>query len=394
MRVLVYIVLGLIILGVLAFAVLVFLSSGGFDRWAAERDVAARGVEAAEPVTATGYKALKIPRGWRRDTYIQYLQDNFGGVPRDGGGPETVFMSSDNDAQIDFALGGYSHIGGRVTMSRIVLYARATAAPDWTPTEDPVDNGMRAWVRLGAEGPHAWYMRQGNLEDDRGYELLTVDVAKRLRLELRTTKDLYARNQAIQLSRSVLASAEVDIAAVDAARAARLAKDKATDDAAAATLAVLGGVLTRDAPLAQGLNVIGEGSFILVEGRNTEVRMRLAEVALTGRSVEDAQKALALSDEQIASATGRTGDSLRPLLNATEIYAVWICEGRICARNIRAGADGQMRIDPNMDEMSEAMSAAIPKDRLFVYRFGRLYLPDQTHTLNWFKDTKKLKALY
>jgi hypothetical protein len=82
------------------------------------------------------------------------------------------------------------------------------------------------------------------------------------------------------------------------------------------------------------------------------------------------------------------------LLNATEIYAVWICEGRICARNIRAGADGQNRIDPNMDEISKAMGAAIPTDRLFVYRFGRLYIPDQTHTLNWFKDTEKLKGLF
>jgi hypothetical protein len=394
MRVILYIVLALAVLGGLAFAFFAFLATGGFDRWAAERDVAARGVDAVEPATAVGFKALKIPKGWRRDTFGQYLQDNFGGVPRDGGGPATVYMASANDASIDFTLGGYSHIGGRVTMSRLTLYVRATGAPDWSPTEDPSDTGMRAWVQLGAEGPHIWYMREGSLEDDRGYDLLTVDPAKRMRAELRATKDLYDRAQAVALSRSFLDAAVADMAVVDSGRAAYLARKQAIQDAALATMAALAGPLGREAPLTQGLNAAGEGSYFFVDGTSAEAHLRLKELPLGGKPVEAAQRALTLSDAQIRAALGRTGPDVDQAARAPGIYAVWICDDRICARDIRHDSDGSLRTDPASGELSRAVWETLAKDRLYIYRIGQLYLPDQAGALRWLADAEKLKAIY
>jgi hypothetical protein len=394
MRVILYIVLALVVLGGLAFAFFAFLATGGFDRWEAERDVAARGVDAAEPVTAVGFNTLKIPKGWRRDTFGQYLQDNFGGVPRDGGGPATVYMASANDASIDFTLGGYSHIGGRVTMSRLTLFARAPSAPNWSPTEDPSDTGMRAWVQLGAEGQHIWYMRQGNLEDDRGYQLLTVDLAKRMRAELNSTKDLYDRAQAVALSRSVLDAAMADMTAVDAGRAAYLARRQAIQDAALATMAALAGPLGRDAPLTQGLNAASVGSYVFVDGTSAEAQLRLKELPLDGKPVEAAQRALTLSEAQIRAALGRTGPDVDQVTRAPGIYAVWICDDRICARDIRYDSDGSMRTDPASGELPRAVWNSLAKDRLYIYRIGQLYLADQAAALQWLADAGKLKAIY
>lgn len=194
-----------------------FWLTGGFEKMAADRAVANRGYVASEPLTAPGFRALKVPNGWTSDRRALYQRL----APQEG----PLTLTVEGDARTFLTLGLYYHAGGEVTRGAMMIAARASTAPPWTPPVlKPLHYGDAEPVQLAYVEPtgvvapplQLFYLSSAPPGAPK-IDLVLHDPSRGVRVDLRTTSDLYTFEQAAALAESVLQSVEPNRTAIEAA---------------------------------------------------------------------------------------------------------------------------------------------------------------------------------
>jgi hypothetical protein len=397
MRMLLYVVLGLAVLGVAAFFFLAFLLSGGFDRWSAERVTAARGFAASEPHAAPGYVKLLIPKGWQRDTYAEIFdRRSDGDAASERGEPrKTVKFNGPDETALNLALGQYSHAGGTVFSATAVLYTRLRNAPPWTVAmggngqSNPYEPG---WEPIAAPQGMEAFIVKGSAPQTKGVRVLVNAPAKRSRIELRTTADVYTQDQAVALAASILTSIEIDEAALDAAVKKTRENAAAKADAAKASVAAIERILGLAAPLAPGINDIGGGSFIWFDDHQLQGNIRLGAEPLNGRSPAEAAKNLKVDGQRIASIAPLADPAQPGQTAAAEIVAVFVREDSLVLYSIGLAQEiGIVSLDSAVEGR---IAKTLPQDAVAIYRIGNMQIADTAVVERWFAGTLELSAAH
>lgn len=395
MRILIYIVIGIAVLGVAAFFFLAFLLSGGFDRWSAERVTAARGFTASEPHAAPGYKTLLIPKGWRRDTYAEIFdRRSDGDMSANRGEPrKTVKFNGPDETALNLALGQYSHAGGTVFSATAVLYTRLRNAPPWTVAMGAAGQSNSFEPRLAQipapEGLEA-YIVEGSAPQTKGVRVLVVAPAKPSRIDLRTTAEVYTQDQAVALAASILATLEIDDAAIDAAVNEVRAKAEAKARAAKTSVAAIERILGLSAPLTPRINEIGGGSFIWFDDHQLQGNIRLGTIPLNGRTQAEAAVGLKL-DQARVNAVAPPADPKHPdETAAAEIVSVFVRDGSLVTYSLDLGREtGVVSLDSAVESR---IAKALPEDAVAIYRIGNLQIADTAVVERWFAGARDLMA--
>lgn len=216
----------LLVLGVglaillLAFGMLVFLMSGGFERWQAERDVKQRGDQATERVDVDGLWTMRIPRGWRRDEYRESLP---GGARYDlpAGTELRHRLLNPQFARAYFSLGRYSEVAGAVVSAQIEVQVPTPDAEPWivNPPHPPPYVPVWREVQRDAQGVTYVYALATAEDLEKAPQVLYHAEASGVRVEWRGKAAAYSLAQSIELARAMALSVEIDTAAMAAALA-------------------------------------------------------------------------------------------------------------------------------------------------------------------------------
>lgn len=218
---LILLILGLgLALFALAVGILVFLMSGGFERWQAERDVAERGDQASVTVDVDGLWRMRIPRGWRRDEYRETLP---GGAQfeRPDGIEVRHRLLNPHFARAYFALGRYSDVGGARVSAQIEVQVPTPEAEPWiaNPPHPPPYVPIWREFRRDADGVAYVYALASEQDLAQAPQVLYHAHASGVRVEWRGNGAVYGLAQSVELARAMALSVEVDAAAMAAALA-------------------------------------------------------------------------------------------------------------------------------------------------------------------------------
>jgi hypothetical protein len=389
MRTVFYALLILVALGVAAFFFLAFLLSGGFDRWTAERETAARGYTASIPHAAPGYKRLLLPQSWRRDTYSEIFDRIAEGGASDGRPRETVRLNGPDEAVLHVGLGQFAHAGGTSFSATATIYTRLRNATPWTVAMGA--NGQSgahepAWDAIPAPEGNEAYIVKGSAPQAKGVRVLVNAPARRSRIDLRTTADVYTEQQAVTVAASILASIEIDDAGLDAALESARVKAAAKAEAAKRSIAAMERILGLAAPLAPGINDIGGGSFIWFDDYQLQGNMRLGTMPLNGRTPGETAAGLTIDRKRLDTVVPAAGSQDPDSTVAAEIVSVFVRDGSLVLHSIGLGREvGVVSLDSAVEGR---IARSLPADAVAIYRIGNMQVADTPFVERWFGETR------
>lgn len=388
---LIYIVIGLVAAGVAGFFFLAFLLSGGFERWSAERETAARGMTASEPHAAPGYTKLLVPKGWQRDTYSEIFERIGEGSTGRGEPRMTVKLNGPDETILHLALGHFAHAGGTSFSATATLYTRLSAAPPWTAAmgangqSNPHEPG---WEPISApDGTEAFIIRN-SAPQTKGVRVLVNAPAKRSRIEIRTTAEVYTQDQAVASAASILASIEIDDAALGTALEQARAKQATEADAARASTAAIERILDLATPLVPGVNDIGGGSVLWYDDALLQAYIRLGAEPLNGRTPAEVAASLKVEDARV-NAIARPGNREKSIgASSTELVAAFVRDDSLVLWNIELGQEIAVA---SLDSALEGQVArTLPSDAVAIYRRESMPVTDTGFVERWFTETHRL----
>lgn len=379
--------------GAMLAALLALLGLGACQMANSNATLSQRGYTATEPHSAPGFRRLLLPRGWARDTRVEYMEDNLAGRPQSPDPRTIVYMGGPDEAWLHFQIGQYSHPGGTVTPVSATLYARPPEAPRWTMAD--LENGLgREGARLRLlrrEGGVEVYVHDDDPAQNEEFPWIVLnDPARGLRLQAAAGKSIYTQDELITLGLSMLANAEPDAAALSAARTAFRAEIAASEAAAARSLGLVQAAFGLAAPIAPGLTMLSAQSPAWQSGLTLNAFLRIGTVPLDGQAPQARAAALRADMTRLQALVDAHPGGTLAIYNPNDLQAAWVDGDAIEFWSIH---DGVLRMSLSAPHpLFEALREALPAGELGLYREGTLYLPEQDRVTAWFRLTNAYRA--
>lgn len=381
-------VTGMIGLALMALALLGILILGGCDLVQSNLALNQRGYVATEPHPAPGFQKLLLPKGWMRDTRLEYIEDNLVGRPQSPNPRTVVHMGSPDEAWLHFQIGQYSHPGGTVTPVTATLFARPLEAPRWTMAD--LDNG------LGREGARLRLLRrEGGIEvyvDDNDAAaneefpwVVLNDSVRGLRLRAAAGKTLYTQGELITLGRSILENAKPDNATLSAARTAARAAEAVTASQVTRSLALVQAAFRLPEPIGPGLIWLNDQSPAWQSGKTLNAFVRIGTVSLAGLAPQKRAAALKTDMVRLKSLVDAHPGGTLAIYNPNDLQAAWVEGDAIQFWSVNDGTERMTIAAPH--PLYAALRGSLPAGELGLYREDTLYLPEQDRVTAWFALT-------
>lgn len=392
MKILLIIVGLLLALAALALLGLVFFIGGGFERWGAERAVAARGYTASELHDVDGLWRMKLPRGWLRDDYSETIARavRFGPDAVPGSSHR---LSHPDYAEARFALGRYAHIGGSVTSALLEVYVPTPNAPAWKVNVGQSDYAP-TWREHRREKDRVWYVLANATAEDfaRGVRLIFHDERSGVRVDLRTSADVYALDQAEPMVAEIAASIEVDARAMRLVVAEYHARaDQEHQLASQARQWLLEhfalSALTEDWGQ---VAITADGSYVQSNGESVQVLYRLGEVPAPGGASEALVKAWHIDPARISPAMR---DNDRPTATGAQqlkVIGLWReGDGGLGFADLQ---DPQQRgyFDPSVP-LAQAVLGQLPADAMLLCRLDSFAWTQPDELARWLRASAAIR---